>query len=109
MTTVAVCRFDDLGTTEARKFVVDGHKVCVVRIEDAIYAIGDTCSHADVSLSLGDVLADTCEIECIKHGSAFSLTTGEPQTFPATQPVPVYDASVVDGMVHITITREAHR
>ncbi len=33
---------------------------------------------------------DDCEIECWKHGSTFSLATGEPQTLPATHPVPVY-------------------
>ena len=37
---------------------------------------------------------DECEIECPKHGSTFSLKTGEPQTLPATQPVPVYDVVV---------------
>jgi 3-phenylpropionate/trans-cinnamate dioxygenase ferredoxin component len=108
MTAHSVCAFDDLGTAEARRFDVAGHRVCVVRLDDHVYAIGDTCSHADVSLSEGDVLAESCEIECWKHGSAFSLTTGEPQTFPATQPVPVYAAAVVHGMVQVTIT-EAHR
>ena len=67
-----------------------------VRIGDDFYAIGDTCSHADFSLSEGDVWPDELEIECPKHGSTFSLTTGEPQTLPATQPVPVYEV-VVDG------------
>ena len=37
---------------------------------------------------------DEREIECWKHGSTFSLVTGEPQTLPATQPVPVYDVAV---------------
>ena len=67
-----------------------------VRIGDDFYAIGDECSHADYSLSEGDVWEDECEIECPKHGSTFSLKTGEPQTLPATQPVPTYDV-VVDG------------
>ena len=40
--------------------------------------------------------ADEREIECPKHGSTFSLLTGEPQTLPATQPVPVFEV-VVDG------------
>ena len=66
---------------------------CVVRIGDDFYAIGDECSHADYSLSEGDVWDDECEIECPKHGSTFSLRTGEPQTLPATQPVPVYDGA----------------
>jgi 3-phenylpropionate/trans-cinnamate dioxygenase ferredoxin subunit len=49
------------------------------------------------------VWCDEKELECWKHGSAFSLVTGEPSTLPATQPVPVYVASVVDGMVHIDL------
>ena len=77
--------------------------MALVRIGDDVYAIGDTCSHADVSLSEGEVWCDSKEIECWKHGSLFSLETGEPQTLPATQPVPVYVARVVDGMVHITM------
>ena len=74
----------------------------MVRIGDDVYAIGDMCSHAEVSLSEGEVWCDELELECWKHGSAFSLETGEPQTLPATQPVPVYDASVVDGQVVVT-------
>ena len=91
-----VCGRDDLAPGSARCFDVRGHRVAVVRIGDDFYAIGDTCSHADFSLSEGDVWADEREIECPKHGSTFSLVTGEPQTLPATQPVPVYDI-VLDG------------
>ena len=57
---------------------------------DDVYAIGDVCSHANVSLSEGEVWCDEREIECPKHGSTFSLETGEPVTLPATQPVPVF-------------------
>ncbi len=66
------------------------HTVAVARIGDDFYAIGDRCSHADVSLSDGTLWEDECELECPKHGSAFSLRTGAPQSFPATRPVPVY-------------------
>jgi 3-phenylpropionate/trans-cinnamate dioxygenase ferredoxin subunit len=51
------------------------------------------------------VYCDTKEIECVRHGSAFSLETGIPQTLPATQPVPVYVARVVDG--HVELDMEA--
>jgi 3-phenylpropionate/trans-cinnamate dioxygenase ferredoxin subunit len=64
--------------------------VCLVRIGDDFYAIGDRCSHADYSLAEGDIDADERTIECWKHGSAFSLLDGEPQSLPATQPVPAY-------------------
>ena len=94
--TARVCAVADLASGEASRFDVDGHRVCLVRIDDDFYAIGDTCSHAEVSLSEGDVLVDELEIECWKHGSTFSLLNGEPQCLPAVSPVPVYDVRV-DG------------
>jgi len=93
---VRLCARDDLAPRAARRFDVDGHRIALVRIGDDFYALADTCSHADYSLSEGDVWEDEREIECPKHGSTFSLVTGEPQTLPATQPVAVY-AIQVDG------------
>jgi 3-phenylpropionate/trans-cinnamate dioxygenase ferredoxin subunit len=94
---------DDLAPGTARRVELGGVAVAVVRIGDDVYAIGDACSHANVSLSDGDVWCDEKELECPKHGSAFSLETGEPNTLPATQPVPVFGASVVDGQVVVTL------
>ena len=94
-----VAKFSELESGTAHKVMVDGVAVAIVRIEDEVFAIADTCSHADISLSLGMVWCDTKQIECIKHGSAFNLVTGHPDTFPATQPVAVYSASVVNDEV----------
>ena len=102
------CRLDELASGAARRFEVDGRSIAVVRIGDDVYAIGDICSHGEVSLSEGEVIADRKELECWKHGSAFSLETGEPLTLPAVLPVPVYDATVVDGNIVITIGHEEH-
>jgi 3-phenylpropionate/trans-cinnamate dioxygenase ferredoxin subunit len=90
---------DELEPGTARRVDVDGVPVAVVRCGDDVYAIGDICSHAHVSLSEGDVWCDEREIECPKHSSTFSLETGEPMTLPATQPVPVFDVRIQDGMV----------
>jgi 3-phenylpropionate/trans-cinnamate dioxygenase ferredoxin component len=98
-----LCRLDELVDGAARRFDVAGRAVAVVRIGPKAYAIGDVCSHADVSLSEGEVDGATLEIECVKHGSAFSLETGEPQSLPAIRPVPVYDVAVVDGDVVLTV------
>ena len=98
-----VCRLDEIEAGTAKKVVVDGKAVALVRIDDDVYAIGDVCSHANVSLSDGgEVWCEEKQLECPKHGSAFSLITGQPNTFPATQPVVVFDASVVDGAVHVS-------
>jgi 3-phenylpropionate/trans-cinnamate dioxygenase ferredoxin component len=102
MSTV-VAALADLAPGSATRFDVAGVAVAVIRIGDDVYAIGDTCSHGDVSLSAGDVWCDEKEIECWKHGSSFSLVTGVPQTLPAIKPVPVYVARVVDGMIEIDV------
>jgi len=102
-----VCALADLAPCSVRRFVIAGIPVAVVRIEDDVYAIGDVCSHANVSLSEGEVWCDEKEIECPKHSSTFDLLTGEPVTLPATQPVPVFDAQVVDGDVVVTVTTDA--
>ena len=94
-----VAKFSELESGTAHKVMVDGVAVAVVRIEDEVFAIADRCSHADISLSLGMVWCETKQIECIKHGSAFNLVTGQPDTFPATQPVAVYSAKVVNDEV----------
>ncbi len=93
----------DLPEGTARRVEIGEHAVAVVRIGDDVYAIGDRCSHQDISLSEGDVLCDDKQIECWKHGSAFSLETGEPESLPATKPVPVYEARVVDGQIEVEV------
>lgn len=99
-----VCRLDEIPTGSARRFVVEGVPVAVVRIGDEVYAIGDVCSHANVSLSDGEVWEDSCALECPKHGSSFSLTTGEPDTLPATRPVAVHSARVDAGDVVVEVS-----
>ena len=101
--TVTVCSLDEIASGTARKADIAGIAVSIVRIGDDVYALGDVCTHAEVSLSEGEVWCDELEIECPKHGSAFSLLTGEPSTLPATQPVPVFEASVVDGQIVVTV------
>ncbi len=91
-----LCATGDLADGEARRFDVGPHRIALVRLSGEWFALGDRCSHADISLSEGEVLIEECALECWKHGSSFDLRTGEPQTLPATRPVPVYPVSV-DG------------
>ena len=99
-----VCTVDELAPGTARRVDINGHRIAVVRCDDDVFAIGDRCTHADVSLSEGEVMCDDREIECWKHGSTFSLETGDPQSLPATKAVPVYAARVEEGKVVVSIT-----
>ena len=72
----------------------DGESICVARIGDEVFAIGDTCSHSDASLSEGDIT--DYKIECWLHGAEFDLRSGEALTPPAVMPVKKYSVRV-DG------------
>lgn len=101
---VTVCRLDDLVAGSAQRVDIAGHRLAVVRFDDdAVYVLGDRCSHADYSLSEGELDQDAGTIECWKHGSTFSLETGQPTCLPATKPVPTYEVSVVDGDVKVVL------
>ncbi|MDP6280754.1 MAG: non-heme iron oxygenase ferredoxin subunit [Acidimicrobiales bacterium] len=89
MNSARICGLADIPDGTARQVEVGGVPVALVRIGDRVLAVGDICSHAEVSLSDGEVDVDECTIECWKHGSLFSLETGKPLTLPATKPVEV--------------------
>ncbi len=104
MSEVAIGALADLQAGQARRVEHAGSAVAVFRSGDDVFAIADRCSHAEASLSEGDVFDN--EVECPRHGAAFDFTTGAALTLPATKPVPVFTADVRDGDVYIDIPDE---
>lgn len=100
MTSERVCSVNDLGENQAQKFVIGGVAVAVVKDSAGeVYAIGDVCTHGDISLSEGFVEGQT--LECWAHGSKFDLCTGKPLNLPAYEPVPVFSVELIDGDVFV--------
>jgi 3-phenylpropionate/trans-cinnamate dioxygenase ferredoxin subunit len=100
-----VCGVVDLPDVGVLRFLVQDVPVAVVRDEDGgLHAVGDTCSHAEVSLSEGEV--EGCCLECWLHGSRFDLVTGRPTSLPAIWPIPVYPVTVDgdDVLVDVDVT-----
>jgi 3-phenylpropionate/trans-cinnamate dioxygenase ferredoxin subunit len=102
-----VCGLSELVQDEARRVEIDGVPIAVVLDSNGeVHAIGDTCTHGEISLSEGFVEGET--LECWAHGSAFSLRTGKPLNLPAYEPVPVY-AVQIDGddvLIDINVKKE---
>jgi 3-phenylpropionate/trans-cinnamate dioxygenase ferredoxin subunit len=96
---VSVDALPDVGAVAV---LLDGHHVAVVRDEDGdLHAVDDTCSHANVSLSEGEV--DGCTVECWLHGSRFDLRTGKPTSLPAIRPIAVYPVRLEDDQVLVDV------
>lgn len=100
----AVCAYSELEEGGALKVRVGGVLVAVFKVRGEIKALSDTCSHAQASLSEGDVNPDFCTVMCPLHGAIFDLDTGEPLSAPATAPVEAFPTDVEDDQVVVTIT-----
>src|SRR3954447_4518782 len=100
--TVTVCPAAELAAGEMRLVEADGRKIGVFRCENGeLVAIEDRCSHDDGPLAEGEFDAQTCTVECPRHGSLFDLKSGRPKTLPAYQPVETFEVREEDGEVRL--------
>ncbi|MHB8489334.1 MAG: Rieske (2Fe-2S) protein [Candidatus Dormibacteria bacterium] len=79
---------------------VDGRKVLLTRVNGAVCALENTCSHAGGPLNEGTV-EDGEVVVCPWHGSRFRLSDGAVLGGPATFPQPQLEARKVTGRVQI--------
>jgi 3-phenylpropionate/trans-cinnamate dioxygenase ferredoxin component len=103
---VTVARVGDIPPGHAARTEIDGRPVAIFNVDGEFHALDDTCSHAEASLSDGDLDPDACSIECPLHGSMFDLRTGEPLSLPAVEPVAVHRVVVDDGVIRIALAQE---
>ena len=100
---VKACQASEIPPDGAVAVEVEGHKVCLVNANDEYFAIADTCTHAEASLSEGYLHVDECTVECLLHNAVFSLRTGEALEFPAEEPVRCYPMTIEGDDVYIEI------
>ena len=106
LTFVRVCSLADLPEVGAVAADVDGVRIAIARDSAGeIHAIDDTCSHANVSLSEGEL--DGCTLECWLHGSRFDLRTGEPTGPPAIVPIAVHTVRIEGDDVYVALSEES--
>ncbi|AUY49418.1 bifunctional 3-phenylpropionate/cinnamic acid dioxygenase ferredoxin subunit [Streptomyces sp. CB01881] len=105
MSFLRACALSELAEDVPRRVDLNGVPVSIVRTDEGVFAINDTCSHANVSLSEGEV--EDCMIECWLHGSSFDLRTGKPSGLPATKPVAVYPVKIEGDDVLVSVNQES--
>jgi 3-phenylpropionate/trans-cinnamate dioxygenase ferredoxin component len=101
---VEVAKTTDIPEGEARRFVVNRIEIAVANLGNGMFlAVDDICSHAESSLSEGEVDVDMETIECPRHGSTFDLRTGQPKTLPATLPIVTFPVKVDGDLIMIEL------
>ena len=93
------CALDEIQADKALAVTLGRYDLAIARDGDEVFAIEDTCSHAAVALSEGEV--GDSQIECWLHGSMFDLRTGKPTNLPATEPGATYPIEVRGTDVYV--------
>jgi 3-phenylpropionate/trans-cinnamate dioxygenase ferredoxin subunit len=94
-----VCRKSDLAPGEVKR--IDDPAIAVFNVGGTLFAISDTCTHAEASLSEGRVDGET--VECPLHGACFDLRTGDALTPPAIEPVQTFRVVVQEEDVYVEV------
>ena len=98
----AILDCTEIPSAEMRRVLVGEVPVCVAHTDDGgWYAIDDTCTHQDCSLSEGELSHHLVECPC--HGSRFDVRTGEVLNLPAVIPVGTYRVAVTGDQVLVDV------
>ena len=103
---VEVGRVEDVPPGHAARVEIDEYPVAIFNVDGEFFCLDDTCSHAQASLSDGDLDTSRCAIECPLHGSAFHLRTGDPLSLPAVEPVHVHHIDTTDGVIRVALNED---
>ena len=96
-------RWIDVGAADAVSeraplaVTLDGEHLVIVRCGAELYAVEDRCTHDGESFTGAEV--QDCELICPRHGSHFSLSSGEALTPPAYEPLRTYGVREQDGRI----------
>ena len=102
MPEAAVARLDELTVGVPKLVEVDGRRVVLARVGDAVYACADSCAHKGGPLSEGK-LSGT-RLACPWHGWHYDVKTGQ-CVFPGRgAAVASYPVSIVDGEIRVEVT-----
>ena len=96
---------DSFSASPVQTVEISGSVVAVFKVDNEFFAIQNRCSHAEASLSEGEVY--DCKVECPLHGAEFDLKTGEALTLPATKPVATYTTEVNENSVLVKEMKDA--
>lgn len=87
MTTLTLCRSDELHDSQSLGFDQDGLSLFVVRYQGKVYAYRNHCPHLGINLEWQPdqfLDSDGCLIQCAMHGALFLIESGHCISGPCT-------------------------
>jgi nitrite reductase (NADH) small subunit len=101
LTSLPVCRVDDVPEGEGRAVTVDQRRIAIFRAAAGWFALEDACPHDGGPLSDG-ILSDSSVI-CPLHERRFDLTSGAPLGHECESAVALRITVDRDGLVRLEL------
>ena len=100
---IAVLPVTELADRKPVRVDAHGSEVLLVRNGEALFGIGNRCTHQGAPLHKGLVRfgGSLRTVQCPLHGSTFDLADGRVLRGPATEPARTYETRVTEGVVEI--------
>ncbi|HKX19904.1 MAG TPA: non-heme iron oxygenase ferredoxin subunit [bacterium] len=89
---VRVARRADIPPGAIVRVEAGGHVMAIANVDGELYAIDDTCSHEEASLSEGGLTGEI--VVCARHGARFNVKSGRVLSLPAVRSVATYAIKV---------------
>jgi 3-phenylpropionate/trans-cinnamate dioxygenase ferredoxin subunit len=99
---ITLAKTTDVKPGELGAFEAGGRRIAVANAGGRFFAIDDTCTHEQCSLS-GEGTLEGTVVTCGCHGAQFVVTTGAVLAPPAPGPVRAYPLRVDDGELIVEI------
>lgn len=98
---VEVAKINEIAPGTAKQVEVEGETIAIFNVDGVFYAISDTCTHAQASLSEGSV--EEGVVTCPWHGAQFDLKTGKNLTMPAPTPIQTFPIKIEGDAIKIVL------
>jgi nitrite reductase/ring-hydroxylating ferredoxin subunit len=89
----------ELGVGKCLAVTVNDHQIALANVDGEIFAVDDTCTHAEASLC--DGCFDGEELECPLHFAKFNVKTGKALCALATKDLNIYNVRVVEDDIEV--------
>ena len=101
---IFVCKLEDIPMEDMRCVSLSDRNVLVAHTHSGVFVADEMCTHEDARLCDGNLNGTL--VKCPLHGSRFDLTTGKVLDDPADENLVIYNSTVEDDTVFITLNSD---
>jgi len=98
---IEAAKASELRPGTMKRIDIRGRRILLANVAGRLYAVDDTCTHEEASLSAGVLKGEL--VKCPLHNSRFNVRTGEALEEPAEEPLRTYPVREESGRILVGV------